>query len=97
MITFIKYIIIVALASSAGWYAREHVTPDRVTRAVHTIENTAKAVHTNHVALERDLARRERRDEEMFALFDRVLTIIENDVEQRKVAIDTPRADNKEQ
>lgn len=97
MITFVKYLVIVALASSAGWYAREHVTPDRVTRAVHTIENTARAVQTNHVALERDLARRERRDEEMFALFDRVLTIIEADVEQRKVAIDTPSDDNKEQ
>ena len=88
MITLMKYILIVALATSAGWYAREHLTPDRVTRAMHTIEDTAKAVHTNHVALERDLARRERRDEEMFRLFDRVLELIESDMQNKKVAVE---------
>ena len=90
MITLMKYILIVALATSAGWYAREHLTPDRVTRAMHTIEDTAKAVHTNHVALERDLARRERRDEEMFRLFDRVLELIETDMQNKKVAVEQP-------
>jgi hypothetical protein len=90
MITLMKYILIVALATSAGWYAREHLTPDRVTRAMHTIEDTAKAVHTNHVALERDLARRERRDEEMFRLFDRVLELIEQDMQNKKVAVEQP-------
>ena len=90
MITLMKYILIVALATSAGWYAREHLTPDRVTRAMHTIEDTAKAVHTNHVALERDLARRERRDEEMFQLFDRVLELIEQDMQNKKVAVEQP-------
>ena len=92
-----KYIVIVAMSVMAGWFAREHTASDRVSRAVHTIENTAQTVQTDHVALERHLARRERRDEMMFELFDRVMTIIENDVDQRKVAIDTPRADNKEQ
>jgi hypothetical protein len=90
MITLMKYILIVALATSAGWYAREHLTPDRVTRAMHTIEDTAKAVHTNHVALERDLARRERRDEEMFELFDKVLSLIEQDMNNKKVAVEQP-------
>jgi hypothetical protein len=88
MITLMKYILIVALATSAGWYAREHLTPDRVTRAMHTIEDTAKAVHTNHVALERDLARRERRDEEMFRLFDKVLELIEADMQNKEVAVE---------
>ena len=90
MITLMKYILIVALATSAGWYAREHLAPDRVTRAMHTIEDTAKAVHTNHVALERDLARRERRDEEMFRLFDKVLELIETDMQNKKVAVEQP-------
>jgi hypothetical protein len=93
----IKYTLIVVAAIAAGWFAREYTTSNTVSRAVHSIENTAETVQTDHVALERHLARRERRDEMMFELFDRVMTIIENDVDQRKVAIDTPRDDNKEQ
>ena len=83
------------MACMAGWFAREYTTSNTVSRGVTTIENTAETVQTDHVALERHLARREKRDEMMFELFDRVMTIIENDVDQRKVAIDTPRADNK--
>ena len=91
----IKYIVIVAMSVMAGWFAREHTASDRVTRAVHTIENTAQTVQTDHVALERHLARRERRDEMMFELFDQVLSIIERDVAQKKVAVDRPSTDNK--
>ena len=91
----IKYIVIVAMSVMAGWFAREHTASDRVSRAVHTIENTAETVQTDHVALERHLARRERRDEMMFELFDQVLTIIEADVAQKKVAVDRPSTDNK--
>lgn len=93
----IKYIVIVAMAVMAGWFAREYTTSNTVSRAVHTIENTAQTVQTDHVALERHLARRERRDQMMFELFDRVMTIIETDVAQQKVAVDHARADNKEQ
>ena len=91
----IKYIVIVAMSVMAGWFAREHTASDRVSRAVHTIENTAETVQTDHVALERHLARREKRDEMMFELFDQVLTIIEADVAQKKVAVDQPIHDNK--
>jgi len=90
----IKYTLIVAIAMVAGWFAREYTTSNTVSRAVHSIEDSTQAVQTNHVALERHLARRERRDEMMFELFDRVMTIIEADVDQRKVAVDTPRHDN---
>ena len=92
-----KYIVIVAMSCMAGWFAREYASSDRVSRAVHTIEDTARTVQTDHVALERHLARRERRDEEMFRLFDRVMSIIEQDMDMRKVAIDQPKAYNKEQ
>ena len=91
----IKYTLIVVAAIAAGWFAREYTTSNTVSRAVHSIEDSTQAVQTNHVALERHLARRERRDEMMFELFDRVMTIIENDIDQRKVAVDTPRDDNK--
>lgn len=84
------------MAVMAGWFAREYTTSNSVSRAVHTIEDTATTVQTNHVALERNLARRERRDEEMFALFDRVLTIIETDV-NKKVAGDRSTDYNKGQ
>ena len=93
----IKYTVIVAMAVMAGWFAREYTTSNTVSRAVHTIENTAQTVQTDHVALERHLARRERRDEEMFRLFDRVMSIIEQDMDMRKVAIDQPKDYNKEQ
>ena len=75
--------LIVAVALMAGWFAREHAESNKVTRAVHTIEDTAKTVQTDHVALARDLARRERRDEEMFRLFDRVLELIEADMKKQ--------------
>lgn len=97
MITTIKYTLIIALALITGWYAHEHVASNSVSRAVHTIENTAQTVQTDHVALERHLARRERRDDMMFELFDRVMTIIEQDMDPKKVAVDQPRAYNKEQ
>lgn len=84
----IKYTLIVAIALMAGWFAREHVESNKVTRAVHTIEDTAKTVQTDHVALARDLARRERRDEEMFRLFDRVLELIEADMQNKEVAVE---------
>ena len=93
----IRYTLIVAMSVMAGWFAREYTASDTVSRAVHTIENTAQTVQTDHVALERHLARRERRDDMMFELFDRVMTIIEQDMDPKKVAVDQPRAYNKEQ
>ena len=80
--------LIVAMACMAGWFAREYTASNKVTRAVHTIEDTAKTVQTDHVALARDLARRERRDQEMFELFDKVLSLIEADMQNKKVAVE---------
>lgn len=86
MITTIKYTLIIALALITGWYAHEHVASNSVSRAVHTIENTAQTIQTDHVALERHLSRRERRDQEMFELFDQVLTLIEQQTQHKQVA-----------
>ena len=76
----IKLVITFALAFVAGYIVNEHTGSDHVTRAVHSIEDTATTIRTDHVALEGHLARRERRDEMMFTLFDRVMTLIEKDV-----------------
>ena len=56
---------------------------------MHSIEDTATTIRTDHVALEGHLARRERRDQMMFTLFDRIVTLIEKDV-----ALSTQNDDN---
>ena len=76
----IRLLITFALAFVAGYIVNEHTGSDHVTRAVHSIEDTARTVRTDHVALEGHLARRERRDQMMFTLFDRIVTLIEKDV-----------------
>ena len=76
----IRLLITFALAFVAGYIVNEHTGSDHVTRAMHSIEDTARTVRTDHVALEGHLARRERRDQMMFTLFDRIVTLIEKDV-----------------
>ena len=80
----IKLLITFMLAFVAGYLVNEHTGSDHVTRAVHSIEDTARTVQTDHVALEGHLARRERRDQMMFTLFERVITMIENDVAHKQ-------------
>ena len=75
-----RLLITFLLAFVAGYLVNEHTGSDHVTRAVHSIEDTARTVRTDHVALEGHLARRERRDQMMFTLFDRIVTLIEKDV-----------------
>ena len=76
----IRLVITFALAFVAGYIVNEHTGSDHVTRAMHSIEDTATTIRTDHVALEGHLARRERRDQMMFTLFDCVITLIEKDV-----------------
>ena len=68
------------LAFVAGYLVNEHTGSDHVTRAVHSIEDTARTVRTDHVALEGHLARRERRDQMMFTLLERMLDLTHKDV-----------------
>ena len=83
----IRLLITFILAFVAGYLVNEHTGSDHVARAVHSIEDTASRVQTDHVALEGHLARRERRDQMMFTLFERVMTLIEKDVaHQHKLA-----------
>jgi len=84
----IKLLITFALAFVAGYIVNEHTGSDHVTRAMHSIEDTATTIRTDHVALEGHLARRERRDEMMFTLFDRVMTLIEKDVAHQQQLAD---------
>jgi hypothetical protein len=91
-----KIIITLVLAFVAGYLVNEHTRADQIAPVLHQVESATQTIQTDHVALARDLARRERRDEEMFALFDRVLTIIETDV-NKKVAGARSTDYNKEQ
>jgi len=84
----IKLLITFTLAFVAGYLVNEHTGSDHVARAVHSIEDTATTIQTDHVALEGHLARRERRDQMMFSLFERVITMIENDVAHQQSLAD---------
>lgn len=84
----IRLLITFALAFVAGYIVNEHTGSDHVTRAMHRVEDTASRVQADHVALEGHLARRERRDEMMFTLFDRVMTLIEKDVAHQQSLAD---------
>ena len=67
----IRLVITFALAFVAGYIVNEHTGSDHVTRAMHSIEDTATTIRTDHVALEGHLARRERRDQMMFTLIEK--------------------------
>ena len=68
------------LAFVAGYLVNEHTGSDHVTRAVHSIEDATSRVQADHVALEGHLARRERRDQMMFTLLERMLDLTHKDV-----------------
>ena len=72
-------LIFVALAFVAGLITNEHVGSDSSSHTLHQIETAAQTVQQDHVALERHLQSRERRDQMMFALFERVIQLIETD------------------
>lgn len=84
----IRLLISAVVAFATGYIINEHTRADKITPVLHQVESATQAVQTDHVALARDLARRERRDEEMFRLFDRVLELIELDM-QKQVAHST--------
>ena len=81
----IKLLITTLLAFAAGYFVNEHTRADQIAPVLHQVESATQTIQTDHVALAGDLARRERRDEEMFRLFDRVLELIEADM-KRQVA-----------
>lgn len=78
-------IITIVVAFVTGYLVNEHTRADKITPVLHQVESATQTIQTDHVALAGDLARRERRDEEMFRLFDRVLELIEADM-KRQVA-----------
>lgn len=73
-------LITIVVAFVTGYFVNEHTRADQIAPVLHQVESQTTRIQTDHVALARDLARRERRDEEMFQLFDKVLQIIEADL-----------------
>ena len=86
----IKIIITAVVAFVMGYTINEHTRADKIAPVLHQVESQTTRIQTDHVALARDLARRERRDEEMFQLFDKVLSLIEQDMNNKKVAVEQP-------
>lgn len=76
----IRLLITAVVAFVTGYMVNEHTRADKIAPVLHQVESQTTRIQTDHVALARDLARRERRDEEMFELFDKVLQIIEADL-----------------
>jgi len=83
-----KILITLVLAFVAGYLTNEHTRADKIAPVLHQVESATQTIQTDHVALARDLSRRERRDEEMFQLFDKVLSLIEADMQNKKVAVE---------
>ena len=83
-----KLLITFVLAFVTGYLLNEHTRADQITPVLHQVESATQTIQTDHVALARDLSRRERRDEEMFQLFDKVLSLIESDMNNKKVAVE---------
>jgi len=81
-------LITLVLAFVAGYLTNEHTRADKIAPVLHQVESQTTRIQTDHVALARDLARRERRDQEMFELFDKVLSLIEADMQNKKVAVE---------
>ena len=81
----IRLLITAVVAFVTGYLVNEHTRADKIAPVLHQVESATQTIQTDHVALAGDLARRERRDEEMFRLFDRVLELIEADM-KRQVA-----------
>jgi hypothetical protein len=76
-------LITLVLAFVAGYLTNEHTRADTITPVLHQVESATQTIQTDHVALARDLSRRERRDQEMFELFDKVLELIEADIKKQ--------------
>jgi hypothetical protein len=84
----IRLLITAVVAFVTGYIINEHTRADQIAPVLHQVESATQTIQSDHVALAGDLARRERRDEEMFRLFDRVLELIETDM-QKQVARST--------
>ena len=84
----IRLLITAVVAFVTGYIINEHTRADKIAPVLHQVESATQTIQTDHVALAGDLARRERRDEEMFRLFDKVLTLIETDMQNKKVAVE---------
>lgn len=74
-------LLLFALAFVAGYITNEHVGSDTGSHTLHQIETAAQTVQQDHVALERHLQSRERRDQMMFTLFERVIELMETDAQ----------------
>ena len=79
----IRLLITAVVAFVTGYLVNEHTRADTIAPVLHQVESATQTIQSDHVALAGDLARRERRDEEMFRLFDRVLELIEADMKKQ--------------
>jgi len=73
----IKILITFALAFVAGYITHEHTTADTITPVLHQVESATQAVHADLVALQGHMQSRERREHQMFQLFDRLTQLID--------------------
>jgi len=79
----IKIIITAVVAFVIGYTVNEHTTTDKITPVLHTIESQTAPVQPDLVAHAGHLARHQRRDAQMFHMFDRVIRLIEHDMNRR--------------
>ena len=79
----IKILITLVLAFVAGYLTNEHTRADQITSVLHQVESQTAPVQPDLVAHAGHLARHQRRDAQMFHMFDRVIRLIEHDMNHR--------------
>ena len=70
-------LLLFTLAFVAGYIVNEHTRSDHITPVLHQVEGATQAVHADLVALQRHLQSVERREQQMFQLFDRLTGLID--------------------
>jgi hypothetical protein len=70
-------LLLFTLAFVAGYIVNEHTRSDTITPVLHQVESATQAVHADLVALQGHLQSVERREQQMFQLFDRLTQLID--------------------
>jgi hypothetical protein len=93
MIKMILFMLCMAAAFYTGYKFNESQAADRVSLDLFTIDNQASTLAADRLARERHMQSRVQHRESMINMFDRVLDLIEQDI-QNKVAHQHNRDDN---
>jgi len=86
MFKLLMMLLLVGAAFLAGTWYNERTGADPVSHAVHQAADHVQAVQQDLVARQRDVESRDAHRQRMIGLFERVLVLIEQDMQHKQVA-----------